>query len=382
MICTPLGLVSAVGVYQLQTIGKMKIIMRLSVMEGISNLILNLLFVGALNLGVAGAGYGTACSNLLRATAIYISRYTSIYKSDGYKANIKDFIEIIRTGMPEFTYLLITTIQAYCMMKILLAAYGTDGGVMKGVAAFCLSLTNVLAGGLQSSMRPLVGLLSGADDKVGLSELMESGFRLNIIGYSLLPAIAFAIFKIAPGPWLWFSYVITESIISVILYLRYRWWKNKDIQEDYGSEENLTLYMTVTPDKALTASKAIREFAGNHEIDSKIANNVSLCMEEMVAYADSTKDSNKFRQHIKEKIYKIGDDLNIPIGRFSVQTMVKFKGKDKAKFTMLDDGHQIKLDASEEERKLTTNNYELIKRLVKSFEYQYILDMNYVTIEF
>ena len=452
MICTPLGLVSAVGVYQLQTIGKMKIIMRLSVMEGISNLILNLLFVGALNLGVAGAGYGTACSNLLRATAtaIYISRYTNIYKSDGYKANIKDFIEIIRTGMPEFTYLLITTIQAYCMMKILLAAYGTDGGVMKGVAAFCLSLTNVLAGGLQSSMRPLVGLLSGADDKVGLSELMESGFRLcalggsacilvvmlfptffysvngineipdggiealrifslfflakgfnvlidlylanqkdtvfvsrlNIIGYSLLPAIAFAIFKMAPGPWLWFSYVITESIISVVLYLRYRWWKNKDIQEDYGSEENLALYMTVTPDKAVTASKAIREFAGNHEIDSKIANNVSLCMEEMVAYADSTKDSNKFRQHIKEKIYKIGDDLNIPIGRFSVQTMVKFKGKDKAKFTMLDDGHQIKLDASEEERKLTTNNYELIKRLAKSFEYQYILDMNYVTIEF
>ena len=452
MICTPLGLVSTMGVYQLQIVGKMKIIMRLSVMEGIANLVLSLLFVGVFNMGVAGAGFGTAGANLLRATttAVYISRCTNLYKSKDYKTNVNDYIEIIHNGMPEFTYLLITTIQAYCMMKILLAAYGSDGGVIKGVTAFCLSLANVLISGLQGSMRPLVGLLTGADDKVGLSELVESGFRLciiresiailavmsfptffysingikdipeggifalqlfslffivkgfnviidlffvnqkdtafvsrlNLIGYSLLPVIAFAIFKVAPGPWLWLSYVITESLIFIILFIRYLRWKDKSIHEDYGSEENLKLYMTVTPDDAVTASKVIREFADNHEIDSKIANSVSLCMEEMVAYADRTKDNNKFKQHIKEKLYKIGDDLNIPIGKFSVQTMVKFIGKNRAKFTMLDDGYQIKLDASEEERKLTTNSYEIIKRLSKSFNYQYILDMNYVIIEF
>jgi len=92
MICSPLGLISTVGVYQLQIVGKMNVLMKLSVMEGISNLVLDLLFVGAFNMGVSGAGYGTACSNLLRASAtlIYLSRYTDIYKRDGYKVRLKE----------------------------------------------------------------------------------------------------------------------------------------------------------------------------------------------------------------------------------------------------------------------------------------------------
>ncbi|MBO5562016.1 MAG: hypothetical protein J6A07_10215, partial [Firmicutes bacterium] len=59
MISTPFGLVSTVGVYQLQISGKMKMLAKLAAMEGIVNLILDLLFVGVFKMGAAGAGFGT-----------------------------------------------------------------------------------------------------------------------------------------------------------------------------------------------------------------------------------------------------------------------------------------------------------------------------------
>ena len=51
-------------------------------------------------------------------------------------------------------------------------------------------------------------------------------------------------------------------------------------------------------------------------------------------------------------------------------------------FVMLDDGKCIMLDKNSETQKLTTNNYELIRKLAKSVEYQYILNMNYTRITF
>ena len=74
MISLPFGLISTVGVYQLQIAGKMKVLMKLAAMEGIANLLLDLFFVGALRMGVAGAGFGTAGANVLRCAA------------DGYRA--------------------------------------------------------------------------------------------------------------------------------------------------------------------------------------------------------------------------------------------------------------------------------------------------------
>lgn len=60
MISMPFGFVSTVGVYQLRIVGEMKTIIRLYVMKGIVNGILDLLFVGVMHMGVAGAGGGIA----------------------------------------------------------------------------------------------------------------------------------------------------------------------------------------------------------------------------------------------------------------------------------------------------------------------------------
>ncbi|MCR4611127.1 MAG: polysaccharide biosynthesis C-terminal domain-containing protein [Lachnospiraceae bacterium] len=450
MIATPLGMVSTIGVFQLQIIGKMKVIMSLSLMEGGVNLVLNILFIGVFNMGISGAGYGTACANLLRASAtvIYLARHTDIYRTSGYKPRFRDFLEITRIGAPDFAYSIMMAFQTYCMTKILLNEFGTDGGVIKGVAFFSLSVTSVFINGLKGAMRPLVGLLSGADDRVGLSKLVEFGSifsvigdgvfvavvmffpefffrvngitdipdggitalrffslffiarglnsiiglvlanrkdssfvtRLNFVGYALLPALAFVISIIAPGQWLWLSYLITETFILIVLILRYSWWKHKDISEDYNNDQDMVLYMTVKPNQAITASRAIRKFADDYEINPKISYRVALCMEEMVAYANSIRDMDEDNKRTRQK--RAGRHFSTSQEEYSVQLMVRFKGKNAATFTMLDDGQSIQLDVDEKERELTTGNYEVIRRLSKSFDYQYILDMNYSTIRF
>ena len=93
-------------------------------------------------------------------------------------------------------------------------------------------------------------------------------------------------------------------------------------------------------------------------------------------------ESNILEQHLNNISDKEHKDFGIIKNEFSVQIMVRFKGNNMAVFTMLDDGYHIKLDENEEMRRLTTDNYEIIRRLSHSFSYQYILDMNYVTIEF
>ena len=103
MISTPFGLVSTVGVYQLQIVGKMKVLMWLSAAEGLINLALDLFFVGVLHMGVIGAGLGTACANVVRSTAtvIYLVKKTDMFRTNGVKARWSDVKEIISCGMPE-----------------------------------------------------------------------------------------------------------------------------------------------------------------------------------------------------------------------------------------------------------------------------------------
>lgn len=53
-----------------------------------------------------------------------------------------------------------------------------------------------------------------------------------------------------------------------------------------------------------------------------------------------------------------------------------------AVFEMLDNGKCIALDRDSEIQELITDNYGLVKKLAKSVEYQYLLNMNYTVFTF
>ena len=432
MLCTPLGIISSTGTYQLQIAGKMKVLMRLSVMEGIANLLFDLFFMGVLDIGVGG------------------SRYTDMYRSNTKKITVSDALEVLGVGVPDASYRLIQALQSYLVMKIILAALGTRGAVIKGVCSLCYSLTNVLTSGVSGSMRPLMGLYTGADDKEGVSILMKQGVRLDVIAGGLatlvielhpewiyhingvhdipeggmlavrlfslvlvvgaintilrmyltnrkdsafatmttvvcnatLPAFAFLLWKSLPAPYVFLAYLLTDLTVFAVSYARYRKWMRDDREELEKNGEDIVLNMTVGHDDAVEASRQIRKFADEHGINEKISYRVALCMEEMVAYVKEAETTGT-----KARFGALGHS---PDGRtddrhdsgLNVDVVVRFKGKDEAVFVTMDSGRCIALDKDEEAEKLITDNYGLLRKLAKSVEYQYILDLNYTRFTF
>ncbi len=500
MICSPLGLISTAGVFQLQISGRMKVLMKLAVAEGLSNLLFDLLFVALLHMGAAGAGYGTVCANLIRciATVIYISRYTDMYNGEGYRPSAGDYVSILRRGIPEASYSLVMALQGYIMMRIILEAFGSEGGIIRGVCAFCLSIANVFISGLQGSMRPLVGLLTGAGDHKGLSQLMRHGFRyviafmvvivliielfpalafrangfsdvspdwllsvrlyalvfvfngmisllnlymsnrgeigfvtrLNFAGSILLPAIAYVILMISPGPYIWASYLLKNLLVLGISWNHFRKMIDEDKRADKDSRGTHVLYLSIKPGDAAEASEAIRRYADSKGVDKKLSYNAALCVEEMGAYvaklrtdqpgiagkvlkqaaplfssSDKTADENgdtvsngsvtetavTASSGIKEQLRPIaelapsGKDVRDLIDAITdedprIQITVRFSPDNEGVVIVLDDGDCIAFDKREDHQKLTADNYELIRRIAKSIEYQYMLDLNYTTI--
>lgn len=467
MICTPLGLISSVGTYQLQIAGRMKALMYLSIIEGVSNLAFDLLYTGVFKMGIAGTGFGTATANVIRCTLTlaYLYRYTDMLKSDTKKVSLDDVKHILSFGVPDMSYSLIIAFQNYLIMKILLAAFGTDGGVIKGVCTFCFSLTNVLISGITGSMRPLMGLYAGADDKVGLRILMRQGAALNLIsaglatvvielwpewfytingvnnipeggilsvrlfslnlvmkgfdflfrmylsnrkdsryatiltvvGNATLPVFAFILWKASPAPYIFLAYLATETVVFVMSFARYRSWIERDRKEARENGRDIVLYMAIHPQEAVEASRQIREFAKERGVNERISYRAALCVEEMVAYARAAEAIDPIKRAIREngteeKVLDVltayrkapwtEDLLKEVSDRLCVEVMVRFIGKNKAVFVEIDDGKCIALDKGGISQRLITDNYELLRKLSKTMEYQYVLNMNYTRFTF
>lgn len=161
----------------------------------------------------------------------------------------------------------------------------------------------------------------------------------------------------APAPWIWTSYILTKLIILAMYTVRYLRMLKADLMR--VKERLGELHLSVGPDEAVEASRAMRRYADSIGAEHRYSYRAALCLEEMVAYAVKSQKSKS---------------LNI-------QIMMKFY-EDGLLFMMLDDGRCISLDKNEETQKLITSNYGLLKKVAKSVEYQYVLDMNYTVFRF
>ena len=515
MICTPISIVSTVGTYQMQIAGKMKVIMVLTMIEGVLNLLFDLLFVAVFHMGVEGTGYGTACSNLVRCvlTVIYMAKYTDFYKSDGKPVTLSDYTSIISCGLPDASFILMTSFQNYFMLQIIIGAFDDDGGIIYGLCSFCLTIINTLIFGIQGGMRPLMGLYTGAEDKQGTKELMRHGTLyvlgyagavtaailffpeffylihgvyviphggifsvqlfsfsfiirglnniqrlyltnrkdltfatiLTVLGNATLPlfALAIAYMDVQP-PYIFLAYTFTELLIFILSTVRYFYFR---VTDSKGDPDIIELYMTVRREEAEEASESIMRFAEEHGINKRISYKAALCVEEMTAYIQRAQllsfgspeeieasirnselafllppdldvgemvsylqkmdvlgifQQDKSIDSILDKIQDSDLISDLPpernVRRFIedvresdlprllsvwdpvVDIIFRSKGKDKAVLITLDDGKCIALDKGKENKKIVTSNYDLLRKVAKDIEYQYILDMNYTKI--
>ena len=427
MIALPLGLISSVGSYQLQIIGRMRVLMVLSIVESLSNLALDLFFVQVMHLGLMGIGFGTAAANLIRCTAtvIYLAKKTDVYQCGGVKPRWHEIKDILFCGLPDAASMFMVAWQNYFIMRVILEFFGDEGGTIKGVCFFAFNIATMMILGVQKSMRPLLGLYAGAGDKKEMQSLMRKcmticcvlvgivllavelmpglSYRLNgvdvipeggilslrlfalyfifkgmddlfrpyfanrkdslaatgltIFGNATLPVFAKILGQLLSAPYIWLGYLTTELLIFVLSQWRYRWWRKKDQKED--DSEKKVLYLSVKPEEAVEASRMIRQYAKENGVDDRISYRMALCMEEMVAYAVK---SQKRRD-------------------IQIQIMTQFS-PGEGTFFMMDNGECLAFNENEETQELITDNYTLMRKVAKSVEYQYVLNLNYTIFRF
>lgn len=425
MIALVLGVISSVGTLEFQIMGKMRVLMILTIVEGVVNLALDLFTVAVLGMGIAGAGYSTACANLIRCslTVLYLWKKTDIFRfGKDIKIRFKTIAEILSNGIPATTYNAVSILRQFFMIHIILHMFGEDGGTIHGVCTFCLSLASVIIGGIHDSMRPLMGLFSGADDRRGLSMLMQQGRMLNgilislvtitvllfprlfflihgvlddiplregilalqlfslsfplvginmlfilfftdmscskfatlltLLGNATLPLFAFILSLTGFPPVIWLAYLFSNIFIFLIAEHKYKKLLN-------GSEEKSKMYLSLAPKNAVEASEKTRQILMQNNLPEKTCNRIALCIEEMVYYIKSRG---------KKKIH--------------TQIYINTAPDGSATFLMLDDGECLALNNDEGHKKRTFDNYEMLRKVAKSFEYQYLLNMNYTVIKF
>ena len=427
MIATPFGLISTVGTYQFQATGKMRYLMRLSIMEGLANLALDLLFVGPLGMGVMGASMGTACANVLRCTAtvIILAKTTDIYKTGGVKADAAAYKDLLSSGMPDALNSFILALQNYFLMMVVIMVFGDDGGVIKGVCVFCSSLVNVIINGVQGAMLPLMGIIAGSKDWDGLRILLRQSMKRLGIAVGVMTVI------ILLFPWLFYAlhgvkdlpsdaelclrFFALQFVFSGINTLFRKYYVNR---KDSTFASRLTvvanailplvafLLSKVAPPAFIWLSYLLTETIilsfnlwryrrwqkHDREDVEKLAGALALSVQ--------PKDAQEVSQKIKAFADERGVSLRVAYRvalcmeemvayattangheDISIQVSVRFTS-DGATLTILDDGKHIALDEDRGQQELITSNYDVVKRVAEEVSYQRVLDLNYTIMRF
>lgn len=226
----------------------------------------------------------------------------------------------------------------------------------------------------------------------------ESNFatKIGVSSTFILLVVMFILCLLIPGPYIWLAYLITEILVFNASYAKYLIQMKQDKAD---SDPNAgILYLTVSPEDAAEASEMIQNYADEIGCPKALAYKVALCMEEMVAYAvkertgedidikhlnEGTvyKTDKSFASKIKDTVKNwLTDNPDLDLNKIQIHIMIRLT-PEEAEFMMIDDGKRIVFDENEESQKAATDNYTFLKRIAKSVDYQYVIDMNYTVVK-
>ena len=426
LIAMPFGLISTVGVYELQILGKAKILAVLAAVEGTCNLVFDLLFVGLLDMGIAGAGFGTAAANAVRCTitVLYLAKKTDIFKCSSVKTRSRDIGNLLESGMPEGAYSLMMTFQSYFMIRILLMVFGESGGVINGVCMFCLNLANVIILSIQGSARPLTGIFTGAKDAVAVRRLIRRCVMLVValVGSAtlivmLLPKVFYILHGVDAVPEKGIQSLRLFALCFVFRGINaiFRLYLANHKDNRYATAVMVFGYALLpilafviqffAPGPLLWTAYLITEltvlaaylfryiFWIRKDMESELPDErtiyLSVAPEEAIeasrdirAYAKEHGYSERFAYRAALCMEEMVHYAKSAAGNAEVDTqiMVKFF-TDNCVFAMIDDGACIMLNEDDASKELITN-YGLIKKIAQEVSYQYVLDLNHTVFTF
>lgn len=200
----------ALGVL-VRTDGMAKLASQGILLSQIVNIGLDLLFIGALGMGMAGAAIATVASDVAGLGCIALRYFKS--KSRTLRlvrfGDPRAFWALARTlaasGVPAATAIGLVSVKVWCVYRILEQCGGADAMQVYAVCMSVLTLLSMVADGLQEAMIPILGVLYGEKDYRGVRMLARYVMRFSftlavplVILLLLFPQFVLTLFHLSP----------------------------------------------------------------------------------------------------------------------------------------------------------------------------------------
>ena len=165
--------------------GSPGLITRRIVISQILNVGFDLLFCGVLDMGIAGASYATAISNLLAFTSLlgYLRKNSKIFRLRRPEkiCSIKQYRECFSIGLPMLISALLAPALVFTMNSLVVDKLGADGMYLFTVYFQVNGICMLALSGSNTAISNIGGILLGEEDYDSFRMLTKRIFRLLIL---------------------------------------------------------------------------------------------------------------------------------------------------------------------------------------------------------
>lgn len=175
----PIYLVSFTWQTLIRTDGMAKIVSRGVLIGQSANLILSFLLVSN-GFGIEGAALALIFSDIIAISYMLKKYFSAAERTRTFCAIFNDFgklfgqiSELIKSGIPAACSVGLISVKIWAIYQILGATGGSDAMTLYAVCMACLSVVSMCIAGCNGAMMPLVGMLFGEKDFVGVRMLVK-----------------------------------------------------------------------------------------------------------------------------------------------------------------------------------------------------------------
>ena len=195
MFAILIAAVCGVPVSYVITNGNPRLITRRIIISQILNVIFDLLLCGVLDMGMAGASYASALSNLLAFTSLvgYMRKNSKIFRLRRPEkiCSIKQYRECFSIGLPMLISALLTPALAYTMNSLVIGKLGADGMYFFTIYFQINGICMLALSGSNTAITNIGGILLGEEDYDSFRMLTKRIFRMLIL---VMVAVSLLIF--------------------------------------------------------------------------------------------------------------------------------------------------------------------------------------------
>ena len=183
VIIVPLGLV-----YCLRADGSVKLASAMLIVSNLVNLALDLVYMGPLEMGIAGSSLATVSGYAAGAVLLFAyasSKERNLQFSRAVLFRCRDMMNHIRTiavtGSPAAMSSILFTVKILAINTMVQHVAGKTGMIAFSVCLSCLSFVSMFISGAAQAMTPIVGFLYGEGDYAGVRFVVKRAVQVLFV---------------------------------------------------------------------------------------------------------------------------------------------------------------------------------------------------------